>query len=134
MTNTIESSERGITLPSSPEVDDVTRREFLIGAAGLMLLPAACNSGEEGEGTRASGDTRTIRHASGETEVPAKPRRTVSLTSVTELDGLLTLGVDLAAAAADDADFDPDNPMWLGCPKVRCPGLHRHTCTSITSK
>ncbi len=46
MTKTIEFTERGILLP--PEImDDFTRREFLIGGAGLFL-PSAALVGENG--------------------------------------------------------------------------------------
>jgi iron complex transport system substrate-binding protein len=58
-----------------PEVDDATRKEFLIGAAALLLLPAGCgNRDGENEG-EASGETRTVEHAAGTTEVPVRPSR-----------------------------------------------------------
>jgi iron complex transport system substrate-binding protein len=96
-----------IKLPGVPlsKIDDVTRREFLVGAAGLLLLPAGCGiSGESGGET--SGETRTVEHALGTTEVPVSPERTVALVTATELDGLLTLGVDLVASAADTDEDD----------------------------
>jgi ABC-type Fe3+-hydroxamate transport system substrate-binding protein len=68
--------------PPPPTVDDVTRREFLIGAAGLLLLPAGCGSGRE-DGGEAPGQTRTVRHALGETRIPENPRRMVVLDVVT---------------------------------------------------
>jgi len=76
-----------------PEIDDATRREFLIGAAGLLLLPAACGGtgqgGEEGVG----GGTRTVEHVLGSTEVPAEPRRVVALDPYVTLPTALLLGV-----------------------------------------
>lgn len=88
MTRTVE---RVRTFPSLPDIDDVTRREFLIGAAGLLLLPAGCaGSGEERGGV--SGETRTVEHELGTTEVPVRPRRVVALDASVIPDGLLALG------------------------------------------
>ncbi len=83
MTKSIEYTERGILLP--PEIDDVTRREFLIGSAGLLLLPAACGGNGEGEES-ASGETKVIENMLGETEVPARPERVVVIEGFTGLD------------------------------------------------
>lgn len=62
MTKTIERPE--MALPPLPEIDDVTRGAFLIGAAGLLLIPAGCGS-NGGNGGDASGETRTVEHALG---------------------------------------------------------------------
>ncbi len=72
-----------------PEIDDATRREFLIGAAGLLLLPAACGSGENGE---PSGETRAIEHEFGTTEVPVNAERVLTTSDAVEFDSLLALG------------------------------------------
>lgn len=75
-----------------PEIEDVTRRDFLIGAGGLLLLaPYGCGGGESGE-TESSGETRTVRHALGETEVPASPKRIVA-PDLFAIDTLVALGV-----------------------------------------
>jgi iron complex transport system substrate-binding protein len=87
-----------------PGIEDITRRDFLVGGAAALLL-ARCGSDGESSG-ETSGATRTVRHALGETQVPARPERTVALVTATELDGLLTLGLDLVAAAADTHDSD----------------------------
>jgi iron complex transport system substrate-binding protein len=87
MTKTIE---RGIPLPPDI-VDDLTRREFLIGA-GLIALAPACGSG--GESGDASGETRTIEHALGTTEVPVSPKRVVVLDPHTMLDCVVALGFE----------------------------------------
>ncbi|MGH3147365.1 MAG: iron-siderophore ABC transporter substrate-binding protein [Rubrobacter sp.] len=101
MTRTIE---RVRTFPPPPEIDDVTRREFLIGAAGLLLLPAGC--GEQGGGEQ-SGQTRTMKHVLGETEVPVNPRRIVSLSDQAELAALMALGVKPVATGMRDEEFLP---------------------------
>lgn len=95
MTKTIEVP--GIKLP---EIDDATRREFLIGVAGLLLLPAGCGDGDEdGE---ASGETRTVEHALGETEAPVSPQRIAVLDRQATLSHLVALGVIPAAAGVQD--------------------------------
>jgi len=93
MTKTIEFTERGIKL--SPQiVDDLTRREFLIGA-GLVVLTPACGSDEESG--NAAGQTRTIEHAFGEIEVPVNPGRVAVLVEHA-LDAAIALGVEPAAS------------------------------------
>lgn len=74
MTKTIEALERRITLPPLPEIDDVTRREFLIGSTGLLLLPLGC--GERGPGGDGQGSARTrdFTDETGRVEIPAEPR------------------------------------------------------------
>jgi iron complex transport system substrate-binding protein len=94
MTKTIERTR---ALSPLPEIDDATRREFLIGAAGLLLLPAACGgSGQDAGGDR-SGQTRTIEHALGTTQVPAEPRR-VFVSHGVVVDTALALGVEPVGA------------------------------------
>jgi len=67
------------------------RRGFL-GLAGLTALAlAGCSSGKPSPGTPGGGAV-TIKHAFGETTVPAVPKRVVSA-GFTEQDSLLALGV-----------------------------------------
>ncbi len=88
-----------------PEIDDATRREFLFGAAGLLLLPAACGGGEE-NGGGASGETRTIEHPLGTTEVPGRPERIVSLSGNEITDILIALDRK-PVASMGDGNFSP---------------------------
>ncbi len=91
MTKTIEHA--GITLP--PEiVDELTRREFLIGA-GLLALAPGCGS-DGGEGNTSS-NTRVIDHKFGSTEISGRPERVVSI-GYKEQDSILALGVRPVAA------------------------------------
>lgn len=79
------------------------RREFLLGAAGLLALaPYGCGaaSNTEPKGGRDGGGAfpRTVKHELGSTRVTDPPRRIVSATGLAELDSLLALGVKPLAA------------------------------------
>jgi iron complex transport system substrate-binding protein len=93
MTKTIKRP--AIKPPPLPEIDDATRREFLIGAAGILLLPAGCGGGESGGANsgEATAKTRTVESVYGRTRVPAEPERIVTLDPVTLLD-VLALGFE----------------------------------------
>lgn len=76
----------------SPAALRPTRREFLIGAGSLLVLGVAgCGGGGGGE-EEASGETRTIEHKYGTTDVPEEPRRVLSL-GYQEHDAIFALGV-----------------------------------------
>lgn len=107
MTKTIEMP--GVTLP---EIDDTTRREFLLGIAGLLLLPAAC--GGDGEGGGSSGRTRTVELASGTVKVPSDPQRVVVLQSFV-LPHMLPMGVEPIAVSMIEDTLEPSEivPTWL---------------------
>lgn len=84
-----------------------TRREFLIGAAGLLVLaPFGCG-GESDEGENATGDTRTVEHALGETQVPAQPQRIVT-TDGLALSFLVALEEQPIASATTGAGEFPE--------------------------
>jgi iron complex transport system substrate-binding protein len=57
--------------------------------------------------------TRTVRHAAGETAVPADPQRIVVLTG-DELDTLCALGLQSRIVAAALPDDSPTQPWYLG--------------------
>ncbi|ANI37578.1 ABC transporter substrate-binding protein [Mycolicibacterium vaccae] len=67
-----------------------SRRRFLTMTAGAAALLTAC--GSEKPGTVASDGSVTVRHAFGETRIPAPPTRVVSA-GLTDADDLLALGV-----------------------------------------
>lgn len=81
-----------------------TRREFLIGAAGLLVLaPYGCG-GESGEGgNTAARETRTVEHAMGTTDVPTDPGRVVTLDTAVVLPTVLNLGVPVVGSTAYEA-------------------------------
>jgi iron complex transport system substrate-binding protein len=99
---TIEYTERGILLP--PEIDDVTRREFLIGA-GLVVLVTACG-GEEGD--ESSGKKRSFKDGRGTVvDVPAEPKRIVAVHDSNGGVQVLSLGFSLAGMPYRTGRFDP---------------------------
>ncbi len=81
--------ERGILLP--PEiVDELTRREFLIGAGLLALAPGCGGDGGSGEET-SSANTRVIEHKFGSTEISGIPERVVTV-GLNDQDTVYALG------------------------------------------
>jgi len=98
MTKTIEYTGRGIKLLPHI-VDDLTRREFLIGA-GLIALAPGCG---RDDGDERSGETRTVEHALGTTEVPVDPRRVLVL-HPTVVETALVLGVEPVGVSENDMD------------------------------
>jgi len=114
MTKTIERM-RKTGLSPLPEIDDVTRKEFLVGAAGLLLLPPYGCVGEEkagndgGEG--ASEGTSLVKHELGKTRVPKNPRRVVALDFAIIPDGLVALGRD--PVGATPLDEESSYPSWI---------------------
>jgi len=104
MSKTIEYTERGIKLPPQI-VDDLTRREFLIGA-GLIALAPAC--GSEGGGDEPSGATRMFVDGRGvEVEVPAEPQRIVAVHDSNGGVQVLSLGFSLVGMPYRTGRFDP---------------------------
>jgi len=85
---------------SNEVVDDTTRREFILGgvAAGL-LIASGCGSNGEDEDAASPSTTAapadfpvTIEHTFGTTNIPAEPKRVLSL-GFNEHDAILALGV-----------------------------------------
>lgn len=79
-----------------PGVEDITRRDFLVGGAAALLL-AGC--GSAGGGSESSGETRTVEGYYGPVELPARPRRVIA-GGTFNMDYALVLGLPLAAGAA----------------------------------
>jgi len=103
----IEYTERGVKFPPQI-VDDLTRREFLVGAGLIALAPACGSNGESGgeEGAGAGQTGRTIEHPLGTTTVPEEPGRIVVLDSHSMLDTLVALGRK-PVAAMGGGDYPP---------------------------
>lgn len=121
---TMEARSRGQRTPVVP-ASDATRREFLVGATGLLLLaPYGCGGGT-GTGGTGAGGTRPFEHAAGVTDVPVRPQRVVTTTDQNALLPLLELGVKPVASAglveADGAEtfrrveeFDASDIEFVG--------------------
>ena len=84
--------------PTLTEVANITRKEFLIGAASLLLFAPGCStggggggSGENGSGG-GSGGKRSLRHKYGSTQIEGSPKRIVTV-GITDQDAVLALGV-----------------------------------------
>lgn len=93
--------------PALPPVDDLTRRGLLrgVGALGAGWVLAACGTSDDA-GPETAGDTRTVEHVAGTTDVPVQPVRVIGLGGVAA--SLILLGLTPAAASDDlDAALDP---------------------------
>jgi iron complex transport system substrate-binding protein len=116
MKTTIERPLSAPNLRPPPEVDDVTRREFLIGAAGLLVLaPHGCGNAGESSDEASSGETRAVRHALGTAEVPVRPGRIVSLSPAEITDPLIALGRKPVGSVTNAPD-DPASGASPGYP------------------
>ncbi len=105
MTKKIEFTERGILLP--PEIDDVTRRDFLKGSAGLLVLGAAGCGGDGGDET--SGETRTFMDSRGvEVEVPDRAERIVAVHDFNSATQVLSLGFSLVGLPTRSGEITPE--------------------------
>lgn len=108
MTKTIERPE---TTPRSlllPQIEnDVTRRQFLVGAGSLLILaPYGCGSddGSSAGGETTSGETRTVEHGLGTSEVPAEASRIVAIGAEVAEVGL-ALGIEPVATDSFAATY-----------------------------
>jgi ABC-type Fe3+-hydroxamate transport system substrate-binding protein len=91
-----------------PEIEDITRRDFLVGGAAALLL-GGCGSG--GGGNEASGETRTVEGFYGPVELPVRPRRVVpGYTSA--MDFALVLGLPMAAGTGLFGAATEDYPEY----------------------
>lgn len=84
-------------MDNTPNMRHMSRRRFLqlggAGVAGAALLGAAgCGGGDSGQGGESgSGQTRTIEHKHGSTEISGTPERIVTV-GITDQDYVLALG------------------------------------------
>lgn len=92
------NTQTGIQAPSRlfiPEIEnDLTRRDFLVGGAAMLLLGATGCGGDAGSEEEASANTRTIEHKYGSTTIEGMPERVVSV-GYTDQDPILAVGGNL---------------------------------------
>lgn len=90
----------------------------MVGAGSLFLLaPYGCGSEESGE-AGSSGETRTIRHALGTTEVPARPERVVVMDPYASLQSALAVGSPVVGSPTF-----PDDPFPSFLSKRKTAGI-----------
>jgi len=94
MTKTIEVQR--ITLPG---IEDITRRDFLVGGAAALLLGGCVGDGGEDS---SSDRTRPFEHSMGTTQVPVSPERVVALSDTLIAWPLLDIGFAPVASAGLD--------------------------------
>lgn len=96
--------------PPTAVASDITRRRFLAGAGGLLVLGAAgCGTGRSGGGASGSAEVRKIQHKYGSTEASGSPERVVTV-GYNEQDPVLALGVE--PVGVRDWFGDQPNAVW----------------------
>lgn len=74
------STQRLLTLRDLEIIEDIERREFIVGGAtALALVLAGCGDGESNGATDDGPATRTVEHALGTSEIPTNPQRIVQI-------------------------------------------------------
>lgn len=113
MTTKMQRPPTGLKIPPGlrAEIDhDLTRRGFLAGIGGLLVLAAGCgNGGAVDDGGQAPAATRTVEHKYGTTEIRGTPQRTVTL-EFSDQDYVLAAG--LAPVAVTDWYGDFPYATW----------------------
>lgn len=122
----IELPERKTEVSPLPEIDDVTRREFLIGVGSLLVLaPYGCGgSGQDGNGSGSASEA-VIEHDAGKSAVEV-PAERVAAISDEAVDLLAALGMEpiglastrvignLGEPIGDSYYVDIGDPVYLG--------------------
>ncbi|APU15900.1 MULTISPECIES: ABC transporter substrate-binding protein [Actinoalloteichus] len=103
-------------LGAATAVRPLDRRRFLsgLGIGVLALGVAGCASGDAEGGGDAAGETRPFQHPLGRSDLPAEPRRIVSLDPGAGLQVALEHGVPLVASAT--LASEPSVPAYLPSP------------------
>jgi len=89
-----------------PGIEDITRRDFLVGGAAALLL-SGCGTGKE-DGGESAGERRAFADGRGvEVDVPAEPRRIVAVHDSNGGVQVLSLGFSLVGMPYRTGRFDP---------------------------
>jgi iron complex transport system substrate-binding protein len=89
-----------------PGIEDITRRDFLIGGAAVILLGGCGGNGGQNS---SSGETRPFTHAAGTTQVPVSPKRIAALLDAGVTHNLLDLEAPLIASCGEDGRIQVDD-------------------------
>jgi iron complex transport system substrate-binding protein len=100
----------GFTLPG---IEDITRRDFLIGGAAALLLGGCRGSGDgQDTGNDESARTRTVDTPRGQVEIPAEPQRVIAIYTH-DLANALALGLPVIAGPGTTGQPDAPFPDYL---------------------
>ncbi|MEM8902304.1 MAG: ABC transporter substrate-binding protein [Actinomycetota bacterium] len=103
---------RPLTARERHIIEDITRREFIVGgaAAGVLVLGGCSDDGGSSPAADTEADfPRTVEHIGGTTTVPAKPERVVCISGEYELEAMVALGAPIVGANIADRDM---NTPW----------------------
>ena len=103
---------RPLTARERHIIEDITRREFIVGgaAAGVLVLGGCSDDGGSSPAADTEADfPRTVEHIGGTTTVPAKPERVVCISGEYELEAMVALGAPIGVAIIADRDM---NTPW----------------------
>ncbi|MBB3037033.1 ABC transporter substrate-binding protein [Hoyosella altamirensis] len=84
-------------------VDQLTRRDFMIGSASLAALLSAC-SVQQGDSDQGASATRTVTTALGTYDIPLEPRRVIAIDSRLDLEPAVSLQLPLVGYSYSEAE------------------------------
>jgi len=88
-----------------PDIEDITRRDFLVGGAAALLLSGCVGDGGEDS---SSDETRPFTHAAGTTQVPVSPKRIAALLDAGVTHNLLDLQAPVIASCGEGGRIRAD--------------------------
>lgn len=99
----------GFTMPG---IEDVTRRDFLVSGAAVLVLGGCGSSGEEDMSGDSGVRTRTADTPRGPVQIPAQPQRVIAAYTH-DLANALVLGLAVIAGPGETGQPEADFPEYL---------------------